>query len=852
MFVNKRNGEKQRFTFDKISKRLDRLSRSGIWGPALDINVDKITLETIRQLCDGIDTSKIDEISAAVSYEYMLDNPQYSVLASRILVSNLHKQASPSFSKFATAHESLFAPDIYQWICENSVTLNKIVDLSLDYYYDYFGIRKFIDTYAWNATYNGKSTYSDIPQYMHLRVAIMVNFNVPELKRLTAITETYLQCANWYYTHATPTLINSCRKEAQLNSCFLLGVDDNTSSIVRDCFANCCEISKRGGGIGIHYSGIRARGSIIKSTNGEASGIARQLTVFDSIPHAWNQSGKRNASIAIYMEPWHADIIEVLQLKISSGDAGLRAKNLYYGIWMCDLFMRRALDGREWSLFSPDTAPYLNEVYDGMEICSKCGFCGRSRGLTNITRLGLYDFTLCEAVCDAHTVVVRDVFTDLYTRYENSGLARKVVPATQILELILRSQREVGMPYVLFKDTANRCSNQKNIGTIRSSNLCTEIIEYSDAKNYAVCTLASIVLPKFVVGHKVGCANWSGKVAKIGKVTGRNEIITLCRQVYNFVALGNTVSHIVKRLNNSIIVGTAPVNEILGILHLAPIGIGIQGLADVFAILGVGFDSEFASVLDQMVIECIYYSAVIASSKLARKNGPYPGYMGSPASRGQLRPDLALCGDRDIIMTDLDSRARESVRANGLANSLLIALMPTNSTSRLFGNQDMFEPFTSMIYNRQTGKGSITVINTHLLRDLIDYGVWNRNVKRQLLENNGNILSVDGLPEYFYQTYKNVREIKISTIVKRAQTRQRFVCQSQSLNHYPINNNDVWLQTIMFKTWEHGLITGSYYIHTTSATEAQKIKTKHVETEKKEVAATGGGVCYIGCESCSA
>ena len=752
MRVVKRDGRLEEISFDKILRRV-----KSIGGDAnLNLNYTQFVMRVIDQLHDKITTRQIDELAAEQCAGLVTTHPDYGVLASHIVVSNMHKESPSTFSAAiqqlssfvnnAGKETSLIHQNISQFVEYNQDVLNASVDKSRDYLLDYFGLKTLERSYLMSV--NGKRI--ETPQYMFMRVACGIHVQChndfawtnqkDNDKIVEAVVETYDLMSQKYFIHATPTLFNAATPRPQLSSCYLIAMEDDSIDGIFNTLKDCAAISKWAGGIGLHVHNIRSMGSHIRGTNGHSNGLVPMLRVFNSTARYVDQGGgKRNGSFAIYVEPWHGDIFDFLDLRKNHGDEELRARDLFYALWIPDLFMERVRGNADWSLFCPDQCPGLSEAYG-------------------------------------------DKFAKLYTDYEKQGKAIKTVKARDLFWAILDSQMETGTPYMLYKDAANLKSNQKNLGTIKSSNLCTEIIEYSSPEETAVCNLASIALPKFVKQDKTFDYD---KLVEVTRVVTRNlnKVIDI-----NFYPTEKT------RTSN---------------FRHRPIGIGVQGLADVFALMDVPFHSDRARQVNIYIFESIYYGAVTASIELAKKLEPYSSFAGSPASEGKLQFDL----------WNLEPSSRydwKQVKADivkhGMRNSLLVAPMPTASTSQILGNNECFEPFTSNIYKRRTLAGEFVVVNKHLLRDLLELGIWSTALKDNIIANNGSIQQIEGIPDHLKQKYKIVWEIPMRHVIDMAADRAPYICQSQSMNLWVEDPKYNTLSAMHFYSWQKGLKTGLYYL----------------------------------------
>jgi ribonucleoside-diphosphate reductase alpha subunit len=765
MYVVKRDGSREPVSFDKVLARIRKAGRG------LSVDVTRLAQMVIAEIHDGVKTSDLDELAARLAISYMTQNPDWGTLAAQIIVSNCQKNAPGNFvaamEELATLTDSQGRPspalhkEVIAFIRANATSLNAMVQPGNDFLLDYFGFKTLEKAYLMKG--QGRQIV-ETPQYMWLRVSVGIHYKWPDA--LTRIQETYELMSTKAFTHATPTLFNAGTGRPQLSSCFLMGMEDSLDGIF-EALKQAAHISKYAGGIGIHVHNIRAQGSLIRGTNGQADGLVPMLRVFNNTARYVNQSGRRNGSFAIYLEPWHADIQAFLKMKSNTGSEEERARDLFYAMWVPDLFMKRVEAGGDWSLFCPHEAPGLADVY-GPE------------------------------------------FEALYTRYEAEGRARRTVPAQKLWSEILVSQIETGTPYLVYKDAANMKSNQKNLGTIKSSNLCSEIIEYSDVSESAVCNLASIALPYFL----------------------ETDPSTNSRH-FNFDKLRAVVAVIVRNLNRVIDINYYPTPETRrSNMRHRPIGIGIQGLADVFALMGLAWETEGAAHLNQEIFENIYYAAVEQSHLMALQEGPYETFRGSPASQGLLQPDLwavdpSASANRigPLCFSDgyLDWAAlRTKVARDGLRNSLLLAPMPTASTSQILGYNECIEPFTTNIYTRRTLAGEFVVVNRHLVADLIAAGLWTPELKERIIAANGSVQQIPEIPQNLKERYKTVWEIKQKTLIDMAADRGAYICQSQSLNLFVQDPTIAKLSSMHFYAWRRGLKTGIYYLRTKSAVQAIK------------------------------
>ncbi|MEO0900737.1 MAG: ribonucleoside-diphosphate reductase subunit alpha, partial [Bacteroidota bacterium] len=785
-YVVKRDGRKEPMMFDKITARVRKLcyGLNGLVDPV------KVAMRVIEGLYDGVTTSELDNLAAEIAATMTTTHPDYAKLAARISVSNLHKNTKKSFSETMkdlyeyinprTGKKApLLSDEVYQVISENAEVLDSTIIYNRDFGYDYFGFKTLERSYLLKL--NGK--IAERPQHMLMRVAVGIHLN-----DLDAAIETYELMSKKYFTHATPTLFNSGTPKPQMSSCFLLTMKDDSIDGIYDTLKQTAKISQSAGGIGLSIHNIRATGSYIAGTNGTSNGIVPMLRVFNDTARYVDQGGgKRKGSFAIYVEPWHADIFDFLDLKKNHGKEEMRARDLFYAMWIPDLFMKRVEADAEWTLMCPNECPDLFNTHS-------------------------------------------DEFDALYLKYESAGKGRKTIKARELWEKILESQIETGTPYMLYKDAANRKSNQKNLGTIRSSNLCTEILEYTSPDEVAVCNLASIALPMFV-------KNGAFDHKELFKVTKR----------------------VTKNLNRVIDRNYYPVKEAENSnMRHRPIGLGVQGLADAFIMLRLPFTSDEAKQLNQDIFETLYFAAVTASMEAAKEEGPYSSYEGSPMSKGEFQHNLWGIKDEELSGRWDWSKLRKEVKKNGVRNSLLVAPMPTASTSQILGNNECFEPYTSNIYTRRVLSGEFIVVNKHLLEDLVKLGLWNESLKQELMRANGSIQHIDVIPEDIKELYQTVWELSMKDIIDMSRQRGYFIDQSQSLNLFMENANYAKLTSMHFYAWKSGLKTGMYYLRTKAAVDAIKFTLDN--TKKKEVpvsvaaeaevtAATGKGAEAIQVET---
>ena len=765
MLVIKRDGRRESVRFDKITTRIENLCYG------LDnryIQPIEVAKKVIDGLYDGVTTAELDNLAAEVCASLTIKHPDYAVLAARIAISNLHKTTSQSFSNTMKRlytyinpktgeNAALIAPDVYGVVKKHAARLDEAIQYERDFDYDYFGFKTLERSYL--IKLDGKVV--ERPQHMLMRVAVGIH-----KEDIEAAIETYHLLSEKWFTHATPTLFNAGTPKPQLSSCFLLTMKDDSIDGIYDTLKQCAKISQSAGGIGLSIHNVRAKGSYIRGTNGVSNGIVPMLRNFDMTARYVDQGGgKRKGSFAIYLEPWHADVKDFLELKRNHGKEEMRARDLFYAMWIPDLFMRRVEQNDDWSLFCPNEAPGLADCYG-------------------------------------------EEFEKLYEKYEKEGKARETVKAQELWFEILESQIETGTPYMLYKDAANGKSNQQNLGTIKSSNLCTEIIEYTAPDEVAVCNLASIALPKFVQTAPDGKKYFDHqKLYEITKVATRN-------------------------LNKVIDVNYYPVEEARrSNFRHRPIGLGVQGLADAFIMLRMPFDSAEAKGLNEDIFETIYYAAVETSMELAKVQGTYETYEGSPASKGKLQFDMWGVTPKSQRW-DWDT-LKEKVKKYGLRNSLLVAPMPTASTSQILGNNECFEPYTSNIYSRRTLSGEFIVVNKHLMKDLIDLGLWNDSMKNRLIAANGSVQNVPNIPQNIKDLYKTVWEISQKVIIDMAADRGAYICQSQSMNVFMQDPNFGKLTSMHFYAWKKGLKTGMYYLRSQAAASAIKFTVDKAALEEE-------------------
>jgi ribonucleoside-diphosphate reductase alpha chain len=764
MQVVNRKGEREDVRFDAILEKLSSLTN----GLDTDwVDAANLTKLTIEGLYDGVTTRELDQLAAETAASLASHHPDYSKLAARICVDDLHRSTKGTFSEVITdlrefidpesgEHAPLISAEVYEIIMANKETLDSYVDYGRDFNYDYFGFKTLERSYLLKL--NGE--VAERPQHMLMRVAVGIH-----QENIEKALETYDLMSQGYFTHATPTLFNSGTPTPQMSSCFLLTMQDDSLVGIYDTLKQCALISKSAGGIGLSIHHVRSKGSYIKGTNGESNGIVPMLRVFNDTARYVDQGGgKRKGSIAIYLEPWHPDIIQFLDLRKNHGKEELRARDLFYALWTPDLFMERVEQNADWSFFCPNECPGLQDAYG-------------------------------------------EEFKQLYESYEAQGLARETVPARTVWDKVVEAQIETGTPYMLYKDSANMKSNQKNLGTIRSSNLCTEIMEYTSKDEVAVCNLASIALPRFV-NHET--------------------------KQFDFQKLYDVTYHVTGNLNRVIDVNYYPVEEARNSnMRHRPIGLGVQGLADTFAMLGMYFESDEAKALNKEIFETIYFASCTASKDAAITEGPYSSFKGSPASEGVLQFDLWGMNEHSGRW-NWDSLKSEIVE-NGMRNSLLLAPMPTASTSQILGNNECFEAFTSNLYVRRTLSGEFVVTNKHLIKDLINLGLWSLEMKDEILRHKGSIQAIAGIPDHIKELYKTTWEIKQKNVIDMAADRGAYIDQSQSMNIHMIDANPAKVTSMHFYGWKKGLKTGMYYLRTKAAADAIQFTVEQKKAEDQTV-----------------
>ena len=764
MYVAKRDGRKEPIMFDKITARIKKLCYG--FNPLVD--PVRVAMRVIEGLYDGVTTSELDNLAAEIAATMTTTHPDYASLAARISVSNLHKNTLKSFSEtMKDLYENvnpitgkkapLLSDEVYKVIKKNAEELDSKIIYNRDFGYDYFGFKTLERSYLLKI--NGQIV--ERPQHMLMRVSVGIH-----LDDLEAVIDTYELMSKKYFTHATPTLFNSGTPKPQMSSCFLLTMQDDSIDGIYDTLKQTAKISQSAGGIGLSIHNIRSTGSYISGTNGTSNGIVPMLRVFNDTARYVDQGGgKRKGSFAIYIEPWHSDIFDFLDLKKNHGKEEMRARDLFYAMWVPDLFMKRVEENAEWTLMCPNECP------------------------------GLYD---CHG----------DEFDKLYLKYEKKSKGRKTIKARELWEKILESQIGTGTPYMLYKDSANRKSNQKNLGTIRSSNLCTEILEYTSKDEIAVCNLASIALPMFVEDGE-----------------------------FNHKKLYDVTVRVTKNLNKVIDRNYYPVKEAENSnFRHRPIGLGVQGLADAFIELRMPFTSEKAKELNQDIFETLYFAALQASVEESKKDGPYKTYKGSPISKGEFQHNMWGIKDEELSGRWDWAKLRKDVLKHGVRNSLLVAPMPTASTSQILGNNECFEPYTSNLYTRRVLSGEFIIVNKHLLKDLVDLNLWNEDMKHELMRSNGSIQDIKQIPDELKELYKTVWEMSMKDIIDMARHRGYFIDQSQSLNLFMEGATMSKLTSMHFYGWKSGLKTGMYYLRTKSAVDAIKFTLE--KKEKAEVEET--------------
>jgi len=760
MFVVKRDGRKESVKFDKITARITKLC----YGLNPIVDPVKIAMKVIEGVFDGVTTSQLDTLAAEIAATNTTTHPDYAQLASRIAVGNLHKNTKKSFSQTIDdlynyidpktgKSAGLIADDVYKVVMDNAPLLDSTIIYDRDFGFDYFGFKTLERSYLLKI--NGKVV--ERPQHLFMRVAVGIH-----KEDLDEVVKTYNMISEGWFTHATPTLFNAGTPKPQMSSCFLIQMKDDSIPGIYDTLKQTALISQSAGGIGLSIHNVRAKGSYIRGTNGTSNGIVPMLRVFNDTARYVDQGGgKRKGSFAIYLEPWHADVFEFLDLRKNHGKEEVRARDLFYALWIPDLFMKRVKENGDWTLMCPNECPGLSDCWG-------------------------------------------EEFEALYMKYESEGKGRETIKAQDLWYKIIEAQIETGNPYMLYKDAANRKSNQQNLGTIKSSNLCTEIIEYTSPDEIAVCNLGSIAIPKFV---------------KDGE--------------FDHQKLFEVTYQLTVNLNKIIDGNYYPVPETRNSnMRHRPIGIGIQGLADAFILMRYPFDSEEARTLNREVFETIYYASCTASKDLARRDGTYETFAGSPASKGILQFDMW-----NVTPTDRWEWGvlKDEIMKYGMRNSLLLAPMPTASTAQILGNNECFEPYTTNIYSRRTLAGEFIVVNKHLLKDLVNLGLWNESLKNKLMASNGSVQNIDEIPDNLKALYKTAWEISQRVVIDMAADRGAYICQSQSLNIFMENANFGKLTSMHFYAWEKGLKTGMYYLRTKAATDAIKFTVDKQQLAKPNV-----------------
>ena len=756
MKIKKRNGSFEKLSFDRISYRLKKLSKDPVLGKLNKIDIDVITQKVVSRLYDEISSSEIDEESARIAIN-MIENDEYPKLASRIIVSNLHKNTVECFSEVMGSLNSnidingnrspIVSDEFMSYITKHKDELNEYIDYTRDYIFDYFGFKTLEKSYLFKI--NGKIV--ERPQHMYMRVAVALNRD-----NLDDILKTYDLISQGYYTHASPTLFNAGKNYQNFSSCFLLGTEDSMEGIFKT-ISDCAKISKMGGGIGVHISNIRAKGSVIRKTNGKSDGIVPMLKVYNETSCYSNQSGARKGSFAIYIEPWHADIMSFLDLRKNQGHENVRARDLFYALWIPDLFMKKIENNEDWYLMCPDECPGLSDVYG-------------------------------------------DEFEALYNKYVEEKKYKSVVKAQEVWFKVLEVQIETGTPYLLYKDSINKKSNQKNVGVIKSSNLCSEITLVSNSKETAVCNLASIALPKYIEYDSEG------------------------KPFFNHQKLFEVTSFLLTPMNRVIDYNYYPTKEAeLSNLKHRPLGIGVQGLHDVFIMMGLTYASEESKNLNKEIFETIYFATLTGSKELAKKDGPYETFKGSPMSQGILQFDMWENGNENFLSGRWDWESlKNEIKQYGVRNSMLTTCMPTASTAQILGNCESIEPFDSCIFKRRVLSGEYLVVNRHLIKDLLELKLWNKDMKDNIIANGGSIQNIDVIPDNIKNIYKTVWEISMKDIINLSADRARFIDHTQSLNLFMANPTFSKLTSMHFYGWKKGIKTGMYYLRSKGASDAGK------------------------------
>jgi len=731
MRVIKRNGQSEPMKFDKVTARISKLTD----GLSPLVSAERVAQNVFSSMHDNISTQQIDVLTSEIAVSLITEDPDYELLATRIVASNLQKSVPKVFSDSIEQlyQAGVISAEVYEFVTKEKENINNVILHKLDYEFGYFGFKTLEKSYLQKI----QTRIVETPQYMFMRVSAGIHCG-----DLQSTLETYRYMSRGKFIHATPTLFNSGTKCPQLSSCFLVANKDDSIDGIYDTIKECAQISKWAGGIGLHIHNVRASKSIIRGTNGVSDGIIPMLKVYNATARYVNQAGRRKGSIAVYLEPWHADIFEFLDLRLNQGDEDSRARDLFTALWIPDLFMKRVEEDGQWSLFCPDKAPGLSDVYG-------------------------------------------DDFDTLYLQYEQEGRANKTVPASQVWKAMIKSQSETGTPYMLYKDSCNKKSNQKNLGVIKSSNLCTEIIEYTDKDETAVCNLGSLALPKFVKGL-----------------------------TFDYTELHKVTKILTRNLNKVIDINYYPVPEAKkSNLRHRPIGIGVQGLADVFMLLNLSFDSPEARVINRNIFETIYHASLEESIQLAKIQQPYETFPGSPASQGILQFDMWDQAHPPSGLWDW-TKLKTNIKKHGLRNSLLVAPMPTASTSQILGNNEAFEPYTTNIYLRRTLAGEFVIVNKHLVSRLKELNLWSKDTKDLMVSQGGSVQGIPGLPEEVKSVYRTVWEISQKSIIDMARDRGQYIDQSQSLNLCIENPSLSKISSMHFYAWKSGLKTGIYYLRT--------------------------------------
>ena len=765
MYVVKRDGKKEPVMFDKITARVKKMC----YGLNKIVDPVKVAMRVIEGLYDGVTTPELDSLAAEIAATMTTAHPDYAKLAARIAVSNLHKNTKKSFSEtmldlyeYVNPRTGKKAPllsdEVYKIIIDNAEKLDSTIIYSRDFNYDFFGFKTLERSYLLKL--NG--IIVERPQHMLMRVSIGIHLN-----DIDEAIATYELMSKKFFTHATPTLFNAGTPKPQMSSCFLLQMQDDSIDGIYDTLKQTAKISQSAGGIGLSIHNVRATGSYIRGTNGTSNGIVPMLKVFNDTARYVDQGGgKRKGSFAMYIEPWHADIFEFLDLKKNHGKEEMRARDLFYAMWMPDLFMKRVQEDGQWTLMCPNECPHLFDTYG-------------------------------------------DEFEKLYEGYEKVGKGRKTIKARELWEKILESQIETGTPYMLYKDAVNRKSNHKNLGTIRSSNLCTEIMEYTANDEVAVCNLASIALPMFISEKENG------------------------EKFFNHKKLYDVTKKVIRNLDTVIDRNYYPVKEAENSnFRHRPVGLGVQGLADAFIMLRLPFTSDTAKKLNQEIFETLYFASVQSSMEIAKAKEPYSTFKGSPMSEGEFQYNMWGINDEDLSGNWDWKKLRKNVIKHGVRNSLLVAPMPTASTSQILGNNEAFEPYTSNIYTRRVLSGEFIVVNKHLLEDLVEMELWDNNMKEEIMRANGSIQHIEKIPQDLKELYKTVWEMSMKDIIDMARHRGYFIDQSQSLNLFMQDADYAKLTSMHFYGWKSGLKTGMYYLRTKSAVNAIQFT---LSKEKKAV-----------------